>query len=55
MAVVERLFYIPNPLEMHRTNFDNVSDFFGLEDTVSAASGHAGDIEQFRSVHHMVI
>ncbi|KAH3676682.1 hypothetical protein OGATHE_001171 [Ogataea polymorpha] len=40
---------------MHRTDLDDMSGLFRLENSVSASSGHLGDVQQFGAVYHAVI
>lgn len=40
---------------MHGANLDNVSYFFALEDAISASSRHAGYVEEFSTVDHMIV
>ena len=46
---------LPNTFEVHRSNFYDVSSLFTLENTITAPSRHACDIQEFRPVDHMVI
>jgi hypothetical protein len=36
---------IPNALQMHGANFDNMTSFFAFEDAIPTTSGHASHIE----------
>ena len=45
----------PNTLEMHRADLDHVPGLFGLQDPVTAASGHPGDVQQLSAVDHVVV
>jgi hypothetical protein len=40
---------------MHWANLDNVLLLLALENTVTAASGHASNIEKLSAINHMVI
>jgi hypothetical protein len=45
MTNTSRDIVLPDTLQMHGTNLDNVSCLFALENAVSSSSGHARDIE----------
>lgn len=45
----------PNPLEMHGPNLDHMTNLLALEYTITSSSGHSGNVQQFRSINHMVI
>lgn len=45
----------PDPLQMHWANLDNVLLLLALENTVTAASGHASNIEKLSAINHMII
>lgn len=47
--------YLPDALEVHRTNLDNVPYLFALEDTVAASASHARDVEEFGTINHVVV
>lgn len=47
--------YVPDPLEMHRANLDDVAHFLTLQYAVTPSSCHAGHIEQFCAVYHVVV
>lgn len=46
---------LPDTLEVHRADLDDVSRLLTLQDTISAASCHASDIEQLGTVDHVVV
>ena len=46
---------VPDTLEMHWTYLDYVSRLLALENTISASSGHASNIEQFCAVDHVIV
>jgi hypothetical protein len=45
MINTSRDIVLPDTLQMHGTNLDNVSCLFALENAVSSSSGHARDVE----------
>lgn len=45
----------PNTLEVHGSNFDDMSCLFTLEDAISAPSSHASNIEKLGTIDHVVI
>jgi hypothetical protein len=45
----------PDAFQMHRPNFDHMSHFFTLENAVSSPSSHAGHIQQFRAIDHVIV
>ena len=47
--------YVPDALEMHRADLDDVPQFLALENAISSTSGHASDIQELRAVDHMII
>ena len=46
---------LPNALEMHGPDLDDLAGFFALEDPVSPTSGHASHVEQLCAVDHVVV
>lgn len=46
---------VPNTFEVHGSDFNNVTNFLALENTITSPASHAGHIEQLRAVDHMVI
>ena len=46
---------VPYAFEMHGANLDDMPHFLTLENSVPSASGHAGNIEEFGTVYHVVI
>lgn len=46
---------IPNTLQVHGTDFDDMTDLFAFQNTVTTTASHAGDIEQFGAVDHVVV
>ena len=53
--LIETIFYSPDTLQVHWSNFDNVSHFLALQDTISSPSGHTCNIQKLRAVDHVVI
>lgn len=51
----QRRVDIPNALEVHGANLDDMADFFTLEDAVSTAAGHSGHVEQLGAIDHVVV
>lgn len=49
------LIWNPDTFQVHRTNLDNMAKFLAFQDTVSATSGHACNVQQLRSIDHMVV
>jgi len=45
----------PDTLQMHRANFDHMSNLFALQNAVSSPSGHTSHVEQLCSIDHVVI
>ena len=37
--------YVPNTLEMHRSNLDHVAGLLALQDAVTTTARHAGHVE----------
>lgn len=46
---------LPNALQMHGTNLDDMTCLFALQDPVSATSSHACHVQKLRPVDHVVI
>lgn len=46
---------LPDALQMHWPNLDDVPDLLAFQYTITAPSGHASNIEQFRAINHMVV
>lgn len=46
---------IPNALQVHGADLDNMANLFALQDAVSTATSHSSDIEQLGSINHVVI
>lgn len=46
---------IPNALQMHWADFDNMSGLFALQDTVTTSSCHAGNVQKLCTVDHVII
>lgn len=46
---------IPDTLQVHWPDFDDVSNLFTLQDTVSSTSGHTSHIQELRTVDHMIV
>lgn len=47
--------YSPDSFQMHWANLDNMLLFLALEDTITSASGHTGNIEEFGAINHMIV
>lgn len=52
---VSRTVNLPNTLEMHRSNFDNMPCLLALENTVATSTRHTSDVQELRTVNHMVV
>lgn len=52
---MDRKTCLPNSLQMHWSNLDNVSDLFTLQNAIAAATSHASNIQQLCPVDHMII
>lgn len=46
---------LPNALQMHWTDLDNMLLLLRFQDAISSASGHASNVKKFRPVDHMII
>lgn len=46
---------IPDALEVHWTNFHNMPHLFAFQYSVSSASGHTCNVEQFGTVDHVIV
>jgi hypothetical protein len=46
---------IPNAFQVHRSNLHNLLLLFGLQDSVTSASGHTDNVQKFSAVDHMVV
>lgn len=46
---------LPDTLEMHWTDFHDLSHFLAFENAIPSPSSHAGDIEELCAVYHMVV
>lgn len=46
---------IPDALQVHGANLDDVARLLTLQDTISSASGHTSYVQQLRSVDHVVV
>jgi hypothetical protein len=44
-AVEEGMRYLPDTLEVHRTNLDNMSCLLTLQDAISSSPGHTCHVE----------
>lgn len=49
------VFNIPDTLEMHGSNLDNVAHFFALENAISSTAGHTSYVQELRAVDHVVV
>jgi len=45
----------PDAFQVHRPNLDNMSGLLALENAVATSPRHAGDIQQLRTVDHVVV
>lgn len=46
---------LPDTLQVHWPDLDDVAGLFALEDSISPASGHASDVKQLGAVDEVVI
>ena len=46
---------LPNTLQVHRSDLDNMSDFLAFQDAITPASGHASHIEQLCAINHVIV
>jgi hypothetical protein len=46
---------LPDAFQVHRPNFDNMSSLLALENAVATSPRHAGDVQQLRTVDHVVV
>jgi len=46
---------LPNTLQVHWPDFDDMSHFFALQNAVSSTTGHSGNVQQFCAIDHVVI
>lgn len=46
---------IPNPFEMHRANFDDMSHFLALQDAIPTTPSHSSNVEKLCTVDHVVV
>lgn len=47
--------YIPDTLQMHGTDLDDMAHFLTLQYAITPPSCHAGHIKQFCAVDHVVV
>ena len=47
--------HLPHAFEVHGSNLDHMPHLLTLQDAISAATGHARDIQKLRAVDHVVI
>jgi hypothetical protein len=47
--------FLPNSLQMHWSNLDDVSGLFTLQNTISASACHTGNVEQLGAIDHVII
>lgn len=40
---------------MHRSNFDDMTRFLALQDTITASSCHTGDVEKLGAIDHVIV
>lgn len=55
MDVSSSAMHIPDALQMHRPYLNDMPNLLTLQNTISTATGHTGDIQELCSVDHMVI
>lgn len=48
-------FLLPNTLEMHWANLDNMSILLAFENAITTASGHTGNVQELCTVDHMIV
>lgn len=46
---------IPDTLQVHGTNLDNMANLFTLQNSVSSSSRHAGHVQKLGAIDHVVI
>lgn len=51
----QQLRVLPDALEMHGPDLDDVADLLAFENAVSTSSGHSSDVEQLGAVDHVVV
>jgi hypothetical protein len=47
--------YSPDALQMHGPNFDHMSHFFTLKNTISSASSHSCNIQKLCTINHVIV
>jgi hypothetical protein len=46
---------LPDTFEVHRADFDNMTRLLALQDAISSASRHSGDIQKLGTVDHVIV
>lgn len=46
---------VPHALQVHRPNFDHMTDLFAFQDAITATTGHSSHVEQLGTVDHVVV
>ena len=46
---------LPNALQVHRANFDDIACLFTLENSVASATSHTSNIQELGAIDHVVI
>lgn len=46
---------LPDALEMHRSDFDDMTHLLTLQDAIATTSSHASNVEQFRTIDHVIV
>src|SRR5260370_35499407 len=55
LAEPQGLAYSPDALQMHWPNLHNMPHLFALENTISPASSHARNVQEFGAIDHVII
>lgn len=46
---------LPDTLQVHRADLNNVADLFAFQYSISSASGHTGNVQEFCAIDHVII
>ena len=46
---------IPDTLQMHRSNLDDMTCFLALENAITTTSGHSRNVQKLGTVDHVII
>lgn len=46
---------IPDTLQVHRANLDDVANLLALQNPITSTTGHTGNVEQLGAVNHVVV